>query len=130
MKNEKTSIRNKSKRRGKRCLIVAAIAALALALGVAAYYFVIRPQGKDVVLPQGTDVVLPQGTDVVLPQGKEVEICTAISDSSGEYCTNREVVRIVAEPEDRRDCPVGTEAVYDIIGGIVGRRFVGCARTL
>ena len=43
-------------------------------------------------------------------------------------CIETETVEIVTKPDRITDCPVGTEPVYDVVGGIVGVRFVGCAR--
>ena len=44
-------------------------------------------------------------------------------------CTNTETVEIVAKPERGTDCPTGTKPVYDVVGGAVGLRFVGCTKS-
>ena len=61
--------------------------------------------------------------------GTKVTICTE-RDYQGDMgpCTNTETVEIVAKPDRGTDCPVDTEPVYDVVGGIVGLEFVGCAK--
>lgn len=60
----------------------------------------------------------------------KVTICTEM-DYQGDIgpCIKEEEVEIVATPENQSGCPVGTEPVYDVVGGFVGIRFVGCAKS-
>ena len=60
----------------------------------------------------------------------KVTVCTEI-DYHGDIgpCIKTETVEIVAKPDKQTDCPVGTEPVYDVVGGFVGIRFVGCTRS-
>lgn len=61
--------------------------------------------------------------------GTKVTICTD-RDYQGDMgpCTNTETVEIVVKPDRGTDCPVDTEPVYDVVGGVVGLEFVGCAK--
>ena len=57
----------------------------------------------------------------------KVTICTEM-DYRGDIgpCIKTETVEIVATPDNPNSCPVGTEPVYDTVGGFVGAEFVGC----
>ena len=59
----------------------------------------------------------------------KVTICTKM-DYRGDIgpCIETKTVEIVANPDNYTDCPTDTEPAYDIKGGIVGTKFVGCAK--
>ncbi len=60
---------------------------------------------------------------------REVTICTEM-DYHGDIgpCIEKKTVEIVSTPDNSDECPTNTEPVYDVVGGIVGVRFVGCAK--
>lgn len=61
---------------------------------------------------------------------REITICTKM-DYHGDIgpCIEYKKVEIVANPENKSGCPIDTEPVYDVVGGIVGIRFVGCTKS-
>ncbi|MBO7720399.1 hypothetical protein J6S35_02060 [Candidatus Saccharibacteria bacterium] len=58
----------------------------------------------------------------------KVTICTEM-DYHGDIgpCIKTKTVEIVTTPDDPNSCPIGTEPIYNVVGGIVGVEFVGCA---
>ena len=65
-----------------------------------------------------------------LKQPQKVTICTQMDYSRGDFgpCTEKKTVEIVSSPENASECPSNTEPVFDVVGGFVGIRFVGCAK--
>lgn len=60
---------------------------------------------------------------------KIVSICTKMdSHDKPGACLERKTVLIVAKPKLPSECPTGTEAVFDEVGGFVGLKYVGCTR--
>jgi hypothetical protein len=59
----------------------------------------------------------------------KVTICTQM-DYYGDIgpCVKKKTVEIVSTPDNPNDCPANTEPVYDVVGGVVGVRFIGCAK--
>jgi len=63
-------------------------------------------------------------------QTQKVTICTQMDYSRGDFgpCTEKKTVEIVSSPNNASECPSNTEPVFDVVGGIVGVRFIGCAK--
>ena len=60
---------------------------------------------------------------------RRITICTEM-DYYGDIgpCIKKETVEIVTIPDNQDDCPINTRPAYNIVGGFVGREFVGCVK--
>ena len=68
---------------------------------------------------------------ICLNSPRKITICTEMDYQGGDIgpCVKYKEVEIVARPKNQSECPIGTEPVYNVIGGFVGIDFVGCAES-